>query len=172
VSLRQVQIAPRDGEPYGRCVLWADAEGEVMLASWRKGAACAPHDHGHAEGMVVVLDGRFTEVAYDAPPHGLLTMRRRAASVGDVVRVPPGLVHEMRAETCGNATPLRASGGLTLHVYVPGIHAMKVYDRATRATLEVADGCGAWVPADLSLIVRRWPWDRPDDVAPGAKANP
>jgi hypothetical protein len=78
----------------------------------------------------------------------------------------------MRAEPCVSTTPMRTSGGLTLHVYVPGVHAMRVYDRASRATLEVADGCGAWVPADHSLIVRRWPWVRPDDAAPATKANP
>ena len=61
---------------------------------------------------------------------------------------------------------------MTLHVYVPGVHAMRVYDRATRATLLVAGECGAWVPDEPSQVLRRWSWDRTDDGAQDRQPAP
>ena len=44
-----------------------------MLATWRRGAACAIHDHGGTGGVVVVLAGSVVETPFtwDAE-HGLL----------------------------------------------------------------------------------------------------
>jgi quercetin dioxygenase-like cupin family protein len=140
---------PRVGQPYGRRVLLSNGEGEVMLASWRRGATCAPHDHGEARGLVIVIDGSFTEGVYAASTGGLRTVSSRTVSPGDALRVEEGLVHDMRAH----------GDGMTLHVYVPGIHTMRVYDRDARATLLVAGDCGAWVPDEPSQVLRRWAWD-------------
>jgi quercetin dioxygenase-like cupin family protein len=161
-NLGAARVPPRDGEPYGRRVLSADAQGEIMLAAWRPYAACAPHDHGRARGMVVVLEGELTETALTPSAGGLRTGATRVVSAGDVLQVSPGTVHEMRAH----------AGALTLHVYVPGVRAMRVYDRDARATLQVADGCGAWVPADPSLILRSWPWDARADRSAAASPRP
>ena len=120
-----------------------------MLASWRSEASCAPHDHGHARGLVVVLDGEFTETVYAVTRRGLTTTALHAHSAGAVLRVGGGLVHAMRCHR----------GGTTLHVYVPGVHSMRVYDVVAQATLVVADGCGAWVPQNSELVVHRLPWD-------------
>jgi len=149
--------APRDGEPYGRRVLYACARGEVMLAGWRRGARCAPHDHGSARGMVAVLEGRFTETAYVLDPSGVRPRARRVVSRGDTLAVTVDAVHDLEAN----------EGGTTLHVYVPRIQKMRVYDVRARATLEVADDCGAWVPGDAALVVRRTEW-RP---APTSRAD-
>jgi hypothetical protein len=35
---------------------------------------------------------------------------------------------------------------------------MRVYDRASRATLRVADDCGAWVPKMPEAILERRAW--------------
>jgi hypothetical protein len=140
---------PRVGHPYGRRVLLEDADGEVMLASWRRGASCAPHDHGDARGIVIVLEGCFTEAVYAVSPAGLRPVSSRTVSPGDALAVDHGLVHDMRAH----------GDGMTLHVYVPGVHAMRVYDREARATLLVAGDCGAWVPDEPSQVLRRWSWD-------------
>ncbi|MGD0525565.1 MAG: cysteine dioxygenase family protein [Polyangiaceae bacterium] len=139
---------PRAGQPYGRRVLHATDAGEVMLASWRRGASCAPHDHGDARGVVVVLEGSFTEVVYEVAPGGLRTTSSRTVAAGDALAVEHALVHEMRAH----------EGGMTLHFYVPGVHAMRVYDRQARATLLVGGDCGAWVPDEPSQVLRRWAW--------------
>jgi cysteine dioxygenase len=152
---RAARPMPRAGQPYGRRVLLESAEGEVMLASWRRAASCAPHDHGDARGIVIVLDGRFTEVVYAVDPRGVRPVSSRTVSAGDALAVDEGLVHDMRAH----------GDGMTLHVYVPGVHAMRVYDREARATLLVAGDCGAWVPDEPSQVLRRWSWDRSDDAA-------
>src|SRR5688500_6686312 len=57
-------VVPRAGEPYARTVLHRDARGEVMLATWSEGQACAPHDHGASSGAVLVLEGTFVETSY------------------------------------------------------------------------------------------------------------
>jgi quercetin dioxygenase-like cupin family protein len=157
---RAARPMPRVGQPYGRRVLLANAEGEVMLASWRRGASCAPHDHGEARGIVVVLDGCFTEVAYAVSARGLRAVSSRTVSPGDALAVDHGMVHDMRAH----------GDGMTLHVYVPGVHAMRVYDRAARATLLVAGDCGAWVPDEPSQVLQRWSWDRTEDSSLRADA--
>ena len=159
---RAARPMPRAGQPYGRRVLLASSEGEVMLASWRRGASCAPHDHGEARGIVIVLDGCFTEVAYAVSPGGLRAVSSRTVAPGDALSVDEGLVHDMQAH----------GDGMTLHVYVPGVHAMRVYDRATRATLLVAGECGAWVPDEPSQVLRRWSWDRTDDGAQDRQPAP
>jgi len=147
---RAARPMPRAGQPYGRRVLLATAEGEVMLASWRRGASCAPHDHGEARGVVVVLEGGFTEEVYAASSGGgIRGVSSRTVSAGDAIAVGRGLVHDMRAH----------GDGMTLHVYVPGVHAMRVYDREARATLLVAGDCGAWVPGDPSQVLGRWRWE-------------
>ncbi|HEX3345090.1 MAG TPA: cysteine dioxygenase family protein [Polyangiaceae bacterium] len=147
---RAARPMPRVGQPYGRRVLFTSPEGEVMLASWRRGARCAPHDHGEARGLVLVLDGVFTEGVYEATADGgIRAGSSRVVAAGDTLAVGHGLVHDMRAH----------GGGATLHVYVPGVHAMRVYDRDARATLLVAGGCGAWVPDEPSHVLRRWDWE-------------
>jgi quercetin dioxygenase-like cupin family protein len=148
-ELRAARPMPRAGQPYGRRVLFASGEGEVMLASWRRGASCAPHDHGEARGLVIVLEGRFTEGVYAVSPGGLRHVSTRTVSAGDALAIDQGLVHDMRAH----------GDGMTLHVYVPGVHTMRVYDRETRSTLLVGDDCGAWVPDEPSQVLRRWAWD-------------
>lgn len=152
--LRAARVAPRDGEPYGRRVLSVDAQGEVMLASWRSGATCAPHDHGGARGMVLVLEGRLTETVQTPFRGGLRPGPSRTVTAGDLLHVEPRMVHEMRAD----------DEALTLHVYVPRVRPMRVYDRVSCATLHVADACGAWVPSDPSLVLERCSWQDDKDV--------
>jgi hypothetical protein len=49
-------------------------------------------------------------------------------------------------------------GGVSLHVYVPSITAMAVFDRERRETLVLDDDCGAWIPEDPKLIRGRTAW--------------
>lgn len=37
---------PNDNDPYSRSILRVDDRVEIMLARWRPGHGCAPHDHG------------------------------------------------------------------------------------------------------------------------------
>jgi len=135
-------------EPYARSVLHHSDQGEVMLAGWRRGGRSAPHDHGLARGFVVILEGRFFETAYRFDGNELRACAEHEHATGGLLEAPPGLIHDLKA--CDN--------GLSLHVYVPRIHGMQVYDLVSRTTLRVADDCGAWIPRMPAAILERRPW--------------
>jgi quercetin dioxygenase-like cupin family protein len=145
----QKPVCP-DDQPYGRAVLHQTPLGEVMLATWRKGARSAPHDHGKARGFVLMLEGRFCETVHEFDGTDLRATQEREVAAGDVLHAPAGLIHDLAAKT----------RGLSLHVYLPGIDAMRVYDRRARATLLVAGRCGAWIPREPELVLVRRNWPR------------
>ena len=70
-TLAEVAKLPNEGEPYSRSILRADDEVEIMLARWRPGHGCAPHDHGGAGGFVIPIEGTFVErrFGWDGPRH-------------------------------------------------------------------------------------------------------
>lgn len=141
------------GRPYGRAVLVEESASEVMLASWEEGARSAPHDHGGARGVVLVLHGSFAERVYAAGPSGPLASVYPANECheGDVVLVGETVVHEMSNVAHG------ARGGLTLHFYVGTsgpLGPARLFDGERRVTVETRGG--AWLPADE--VVRELPW--------------
>lgn len=140
-------LAFDDSHPYGRGVLVSDAGLEVMLATWTPGATCAPHDHGGAEGAVRVVAGRCVHRIYAPRGDALDLVEEREHGPGDVLVADKDLVHAMQDRD--PADPL-----ITLHVYLPGISDMVVYDVPGRRTLVVDGGCGAWVPDDPALVLR------------------
>lgn len=151
-GLDALRAAPSEGRPYGRAPLHHDARGEVMLASWRPGARSAPHDHGGARGLVLVLAGTFEERLFATRAVQPLAGRAFGApfevrrwQAGDALHVPAEVVHDMAST---------AAGGLTLHLY-PGEGApARVYDPEGRCTYLVRGG--AWLPPDD--VVLREPW--------------
>jgi hypothetical protein len=98
---------------------------------------------------VVILSGQFVETTYRFDGADLRASARREHTKGDLTEAEPGQIHDLYA----------CDDGLSLHVYVPRIHGMRVYDRASRATLRVADDCGAWVPRTPEAILERRRWD-------------
>lgn len=140
--LKLVPPPPTDGTPYSRKPFYNGPLGEAMIAHWAEGAACLPHDHGEASGLVTVLTGEFLEQSYSLT-RGLEKQGDEKPYVaGNSLAVEPGDVHSMRA----------VKGGITLHLYTPAIQNMKVYDENHVYT--VADNCGAWLP-EPHLILRR-----------------
>jgi hypothetical protein len=141
------------GRPYGRAVLLEASDGEIMLASWEAGARSAPHDHGGARGVVLVLAGTFAERVFAAGPWGPLTSVYPANECreGDVVLVGETVVHEMSNVAHG------ARGGLTLHFYV-GVSGplgpARLFDGERRVTVETHGG--AWLPADDAIAETPW----------------
>lgn len=138
----------RPAEPYGRLPLYADGRGEVMLAGWQAAARCAPHDHGDACGLVIVLRGRFSETRYDCTSQGLVRRSTSVAETGAALPVANGLIHDLRCD----------EEGATLHVYTPPIANMRVYDTATRTTWMVNGNAGAWIPRNRDDVVAQEPW--------------
>jgi hypothetical protein len=50
------------------------------------------------------------------------------------------------------------AAGVTLHVYLPAIDRMRVYDLVQRCTFLVDDGAGAWIPRDGQHVIGVEPW--------------
>jgi hypothetical protein len=138
---------PAEGEPYGRTVVAADEDHEMILMRWRAGATCAPHDHGDASGVIHLLEGVFTERVYARDGDRLAIVRTREVVAPAIVEVGAEHIHDMRCDRAG----------ASLHVYRPRIHGMRVYDLARREVLVVSDDCGAWIPSDPALVLAREP---------------
>ena len=126
----------RAAEPYGRQLLHQGPAGEVMLAGWARGARSAPHDHGDASGLVLVLAGQFRESLYSFDGRELQCTAQRELGVFALTSAQAGAIHDLHA----------VSDGLTLHFYTPEIVAMRVYDVERRSTLLVTGDGGAWIP--------------------------
>jgi predicted metal-dependent enzyme (double-stranded beta helix superfamily) len=140
------------GDPrnaYGRTVLRAGPEVEVMVARWTPGRGCAPHDHGGSTGVVRVLQGEATHVWYHIQDGALVEVGQERAGAGDLLLVDPALIHAMRP---ADGVPL-----VTLHLYAAPIASMAVFDCHAKRSLRVTGRSGAWIPDDPSLILRELP---------------
>jgi hypothetical protein len=142
-------LSPAPGRPYGRRVLHASAQGEVMLAQWRTGQSSAPHDHGGARGAVLVLAGAFVEERFLFSGEGLEALPGSWAwSRGEVVRVSAAVIHDMTSQE---------ALGLTLHFYAGEIGPARLFDQERRCTVHSRGG--AWIPAEEEGgAVRVVPW--------------
>jgi len=137
---------PDHAHPYGRRVLLADPQLEVMIATWTPGVPCAPHDHGGSVGGVRVLRGQSRHRIYTIADGELVLCREHVASPGEILSFGPNLIHSMTSEDPD--TPL-----MTLHFYTNAIEMMLVYTDSE--TLAVEGSCGAWVPEDPADIRAR-----------------
>ncbi|HPH65906.1 MAG TPA: cysteine dioxygenase family protein [Kofleriaceae bacterium] len=136
--------------PYARCVLHADAQGEVLLMHWRQGAVSAIHDHGEAAGLVVALQGDFVEQTVELTASGPKVTGKRTmpATQGARLDVAQGDFHVMCAPR----------GGISLHIYTPTPRVMRVADPELRTIWIVGEGHGAWLPVEPALVKGKLPW--------------
>lgn len=144
-----VHEAPNLSEAYGRKILFKNDDVEVMLAKWSFNGMAAPHNHGTSQGLIWFAQGDFLEQHYLFMNQNLV--QHKAAHFykeGQVVTVEPNDIHSCQPET----------QGISLHIYSPPIHNMKVWDEENKRTLVVADNCGAWVPQNKDLIVSEIKW--------------
>ncbi|MEV0673354.1 methyltransferase domain-containing protein [Mycobacterium sp. NPDC050441] len=135
-ALAALASEPNDGEPYSRTILRVDDDVEIMLARWRPGHRCAPHDHGGAGGFVIVLEGRFEErrFGWDGPQLTVTSSAEHLA--GAVTSITSDVIHDMAG----------LDGGLTLHFYSPPATSMRVFDLDRSEMLELIGNYGAWIP--------------------------
>lgn len=135
-------------KPYSRSRISVDIpECEVLVMHWASQHACAPHDHGDSYGCLLVVAGQAVERLYRRRGRAgveLMTTRRHQA--GDIVLVPRGVIHSMVNPT---TSPL-----VTLHLYVPEITGMTVYDPTRCRKCIVSDDCGAWWPKAEEEVTR------------------
>jgi len=142
--------------PYGRRVLMANAQLEVMVATWTPGFPCAPHDHGGQLGAVRVLRGASDHKIWRIAGGKATVLKEHIAGRDEVLGCGPEMVHSMGC--AGHGEPL-----VTLHLYTRSIPHMIVYDLPRNETAIVNGYCGAWIPAaDSGQLVATLPgiWDR------------
>src|SRR5262249_34328298 len=96
-ALAAVAQLPADGEPYSRSILRVDDEVEVMLARWRPGHGCAPHDHGGAAGFVIPVEGTFQERRFGWDGPELVVAKTATRPQGVPIRITPDVIHDMTA---------------------------------------------------------------------------
>jgi len=142
---------PMEHEPYGRSLLAESEHAELLVMCWAADKPCAPHDHGAAEGLIRVLEGRLTETTFALQGGRLVQTHERQVRAGDVLELGADVIHHMRAH--GHAR--------TLHLYRPRIRGMRVWDVAGGRVLVVDDTHGAFVPSEARWIVSEDPWQGP-----------
>ncbi|GAB3017654.1 methyltransferase domain-containing protein [Mycobacterium bourgelatii] len=135
-QLFSLAIDPKDGEPYSRSILRANDRVEIMLARWRPGHSCAPHDHGGASGFVIAVDGKFHERRFHWENTQLVVSEHTMRHEGEPIPISREDIHDMAAETAG----------LTLHFYSPPPAGMRVFDLERAEVLELVGNYGAWIP--------------------------
>ncbi|MFV8245286.1 methyltransferase domain-containing protein [Mycolicibacterium peregrinum] len=137
-ALAAMAVVPNDGEPYSRTILRVDDEVEIMLARWRPGQRCAPHDHGGAGGFVIVLQGRFEERRFDWDGPRLSVISSTEHHTGAVTSITSDVIHDMAG----------LDDGLTLHFYSPPAASMRVFDLDRSEMLKLVGNYGAWIPRE------------------------
>jgi ubiquinone/menaquinone biosynthesis C-methylase UbiE len=135
-TLARVAKLPNEGEPYSRLILRADGEVEIMLARWRPGHGCAPHDHGGAGGFVIPVEGAFVERRFGWDGPRLVVAEQATRPEGAPIRISSEDIHDMTA----------GASGLTLHFYSPPASSMRVFDLERAEALELVGNYGAWIP--------------------------
>ncbi len=135
-TLSALAQLPNDGEPYSRSILRVDDKVEIMLARWRPGHGCAPHDHGGSGGIVIPVEGMFQERRFHWDGPELVVGEATTHQEDAAIHIAPEVIHDMTAE----------AGGLTLHLYSPPPASMRVFDLEKAEALELVGNYGAWIP--------------------------
>ena len=125
--------------PYGRHVIFANPRLEVMVASWRRGFPCAPHDHGDAVSAIKVLRGRSHHRGFCIQDNQLNMVFTERKNAGDILLCAPYQIHAMGDDAAEERL-------VTLHMYAGSIDNMVVY--SDTHTHLVSGQAGAWVPVD------------------------
>jgi ubiquinone/menaquinone biosynthesis C-methylase UbiE/predicted metal-dependent enzyme (double-stranded beta helix superfamily) len=135
-ALAAIAKAPNPGEPYSRSILRADDQVEIMVARWRPGHRCAPHDHGGAGGFVVAVEGSFQERRFRWDGPRLVVGETITRPEGEAIGISSDDIHDMGAE----------AGGVSLHLYSPPAPGMRLFDLDREEVLELVGNYGAWIP--------------------------
>lgn len=130
---------PED-KPYGRALIYADNDFEIIVMTWSRNLPSLPHDHGSSYGWVKILSGSVVHTLYRHSEQGVPTVAKRVVEpTGAMLYAPPGLIHTMESATPDETV-------VTLHFYAPPIHGMRVFDLERIRACIVSDDCGAWWP--------------------------
>ncbi|MEZ0366586.1 methyltransferase domain-containing protein [Mycobacterium sp. pUA109] len=136
-ALAALASAPGPDQPYSRTILRADDRVEIMIARWRPGRSCAPHDHGGSGGFVVAVEGDFDERRFGWNGPRLVPVTATVRAEGAPIPITPDVIHDMTA----------GATGLSLHCYSPPPTRMRVFDLGRAEALDLVGDYGAWIPA-------------------------
>ena len=125
-------------QPYSRSILCVHDKVEIMIARWTPDIQCAPHDHGESNSLIYVLSGCAKHRLYHIRSQRLQQVYEDYKKEGDVIRCSPKQVHSI------GASPVL----VTLHIYMPSIRDMVIYDIVDPKTFVVRGTCGAWLPIE------------------------
>lgn len=108
----------------------------IYLLGWREGEWTSVHDHGASQVGIYMLQGRVAENLFATMPTSTkdrktLVEWSRMVQQGDTITCPENYVHAM-----GNIYPETA---VTLHVYGPDLHDMRLYERKKGGVLKFKD---------------------------------
>lgn len=151
-------------DPYRRYVLYSKGRGrlkdaggagkidcEVMLARWKSGEECWPHDHGGSSGVVFILQGEARineyifsggELRYDP------SVTEKHLKTGDYGLVDKTTIHSMRS--------VGHEELVSLHVYLPEPEHIWIYDMKGLQRMLINRG-GAFTPRDEAAIREQKP---------------
>ena len=76
--------------PYGRKVLYGNNAAEILVAKWKPGVECAPHDHGGEKGEVYIIPAAHERDIVDA--HGNVLIAHGYVTTHNFSRPPSMLV--------------------------------------------------------------------------------
>ena len=132
--------------PYGRKLLFHSREVEVLIMGFLPDRECPPHDHGDADGLVLVCHGTARHKLFRRELNELQLVSETEEPANQVLDAPVDCVHSM-----GNASQIEEL--VTLHVYWPPICQMSVFDVAHKQIYLVNGKAGAWLPVDPSTLI-------------------
>lgn len=134
---------PADERPYGRNLVYRSLSAEVLAMGWGIGRECPPHDHGRAEGLVLVCQGVARHKIFRSD---LTLISDTLEPTGSTLGAPHNCIHAMGSAASGE--PL-----ITLHVYWPPIDRMAIFDTDRGLVYIVSDRAGAWLPPDPATLI-------------------
>jgi predicted metal-dependent enzyme (double-stranded beta helix superfamily) len=118
---------------------------EVWLIGWCPGQSTPLHDHGGAEGALVVVAGALDETIVLPPP---AAAHRRSLRPGRAVRLPASRVHRV-----GNAGSVLAT---SIHAYSPpgcaSLAAVTLRRLGLMHATDVTGGFRAWRRCGLPVL--------------------
>lgn len=137
-DLSLVPLPENDTQPYTKVSLATTDFIEVMLVCWLPNKITAPHDHGQSFCVVKLLTGHLSNTLFDVNQQILVPREQHTYKTNDIHYVPAGQIHAEGS--------LTHDLGYSLHLYVPPIQNMRVYDLDTNQGHIVTKGAGAWTP--------------------------
>lgn len=112
---------------------------DAWLLHWPPGTRVNPHDHGDSAGAFTVLEGELIELRWHAS-----VPECRLVTVGDVVSIGSGVVHDVVATN---------RVACSIHAYSPPLRAMSFYEFPSLAPQTQS----AWSSDGFSGVLGRVP---------------